>query len=262
MPYGNDDPFARDELARRRQRQARIESMESAVSGNVSTLAKLQARGWTLTDADDLQAIEDAIAKVVRVYRPMEVGSVESELVHGARQAVRAERNRRDLENQRAIERQRDRIRDMQAAAKSFERALQLMGQAESIEDRRDTIPRATIQNVTAEGARAMEDVRLRQALAMEEHDGGCFVSGADANEHDAGVLERWGGAQGKRLAKVLRAIAKESREDAATHRANASVLRAEVDRRAELAKPVDVQALRARVAELEQAAASGTGEG
>ena len=262
MPYGDDDPFARDMALQEAEHRQRVQKLAPTVQGDVNALRALQARGWRLDGSADLDAIDGRIAKVVGVYSPMEVGSPVQELVRQARQAVRGERNRRDLENQRAIERQRDRIRDMQAAAKSFERALQLMGQAESIEDRRDTIPRATIQNVTAEGARAMEDVRLRQALAMEEHDGGCFVSGADANEHDAGVLERWGGAQGKRLAKVLRAIAKESREDAATHRANASVLRAEVDRRAELAKPVDVQALRARVAELEQAAASGTGEG
>ena len=261
MPYGNDDPFARDELARRRQRQARIESMESAVSGNVSTLAKLQARGWTLTDADDLQAIEDAIAKVVRVYRPMEVGSVESELVHGARQAVRAERNRRDLENQRAIERQRDRIRNMVSAAKSFERALQLMGYAEEIEDRRELIPR-TFAVVTAEDARAMDDARLRASENMEQRAANDCENGAGSYDHSADVLRKWGGAQGKRLANVLREVAAEQRADAAAHRHSLSVISAEVARRAEPTDAETIETLRARVAELEQAAASGTGEG
>jgi len=261
MPYGDDDPFARDMALQEAEHRQRVQKLAPTVQGDVNALRALQARGWRLDGSADLDAIDGRIAKVAGVYSPMEVGSPVQELVRQARQAVRAERNRRDLENQRAIERQRDRIRNMVSAAKSFERALQLMGYAEEIEDRRELIPR-TFAVVTAEDARAMDDARLRASENMEQRAANDCENGAGSYDHSADVLRKWGGAQGKRLANVLREVAAEQRADAAAHRHSLSVISAEVARRAEPTDAETIETLRARVAELEQAAASGTGEG
>ena len=259
----NEDPFTRDELRHQRQRRERQRELAPTVAKSLAAIRSLQDSGWKLSDDSDLDAIDTHIRNVCEVYNPLEVGTDVHSLVSSCRQAVRNECIRRDLENRHAIERQRNRIRVMLAAAESFERALQLLDQAEGIEDRRDLIPRATIQSITDADAREMDDARLRQMEHMESRERDSLRSGAESIERKAALLERCGGSQGKRLAKVLRATAKESREDAATHQANASVLHAEAERRAKLAEPVDVHALQARIAELEAAArAADSGQG
>lgn len=263
MSYG-DGPFDREERKRQRQRRERLEHMAPTAEGSMSALRKLQNRGWTLGPEDDLDAIEGHIAKVESVYAPMDWGSVEFDLVSGARQAVRSERNRRNWQHQQDVMEQQRRIAFIRDAARSIEDAAQRLEWAESIEDRRaELLPRAPIAPIEPDG---MSDAELKRIVAESDASAhGCDKAAEDMN-HVADVLLSVKDARFRRHAKTAQTIAAEYAEDASLHRARVAAARGELNARAERermeqeanapAKAADVDALSQRVAELESALA------
>lgn len=250
--YKNDEPIFTPEA------QAALKSLEA-----------LDRAGWKLADmtTGELEAIEKDIATVRkgRCWAEKEIGSYSSKLTQKAAEALRMERLRRDTERNNAIREQQNRIQIITAAATSLERAAKQMEEAESIEDKRHIIPRYPVDVLTAERVHAMDDVALERLEGMETRQADVDGSVLNEKEHSASVLEKHGGARGKRLAKVLRAVANESREKMEAHRSNAEVARAELDARAERARKMQeaeqslptttatVDDLLARVAELEE---------
>lgn len=244
---------------------------EAAVA--IQRLESLRNKGWNLSvmTGDELEAIEKDIATVRkgRCWSEKEIGSYSSKLVQEAAEALRMERLNRENNRNQAIREQQNRIQTITAAATSLERAAEQMEEAESIEDKRHIIPRYPVAVLTAERAHAMDDVSLDRMADMETRIAEQTGITLNRTEHSASVLEKHGGARGKRLAKVLRAVAKESREDLEAHRGNAEVARAELDARAERARKMKeakqslptttatVDDLLARVAELEEKLAS-----
>lgn len=254
--YKNDEPIFTPEA------QDALKSLES-----------LDRAGWKLADmtTGELEAIEKDIATVRkgRCWAQREIGSYSSKLIHKAAEALRTERLNRENSRNQAIREQQNRIQSITAAATSLERAAEQMEHAESIEDKRHIIPRYPVAVLTAERAHAMDDVSLDRMADMETRIAEQTGISLNRTEHSASVLEKHGGARGKRLAKVLRAVANESREDLEAHRGNAEVARAELDARAERARKMQeaeqslptttatVSDLLARVAELEEKLAS-----
>lgn len=254
--YKNDEPVFTPEA------QDALKSLES-----------LDHAGWSLADMtmDEMGAIENDIATIRegRCWSEKEIGSYSSKLIHKAAEALRMERLRRDFERNNAIREQQNRIQSITAAATLLERAAERMEEAESIEDKRHIIPRYPVEVLTAKRAHAMDDVALERLEGMETRQADIAGNALNERERHASVLEKHGGARGKRLAKVLRAMAQESRETMEAHRGNVDVARAELDARAERARKMQeaeqslptttatVSDLLARVAELEEKLAS-----
>jgi len=232
-------------------------------------LESFRESGWNLTNrtTEELDAI-DADLKTVgagRCSRERNLFSYSSKLMQDARDALRIERLRRENQRDQAIREQQDRIHTIIAAATTMELAAEQMEKAEGIEDRRDIIPRYTVEAVTTEQAHGMDDRALASVADMNERQAE-LVAGKnlDEYEHAASVLEKNGGARGKRLARVLREEAEHFRDDLEAHRANAATARAELDARAKRAEDrqqamdsvaettANVDELLARVADLE----------
>ena len=239
----------------------------------IQRLETLRDKGWNLSmmTGDELDGVEGDIATIREGRRDTEWShrSYSSCLIQKAEEALRMERLRRDNERNNAIREQENRIQSITAAATFLERAAEQMKEAEGIEDRRFIIPRYPVAVLTTERASAMDDVSLDRMADIETRIAEQTGISLDRTEHSASVLEKHGGARGKRLAKVLRAVAEEHREDLEAHRGNADVARAELDARAERARKMQeakqdlptttaaVGDLLARVAELEEKLAS-----
>lgn len=250
MPYASD-PFRLDELRRQRQRRERQQAEAHTVEGDVSALTRLRSRGWKLGDSDDLDAIEDHVAKVRGVYSPIEFGSELHALLYDARQAVTTERRRRELEHERAVEEQRQRIRSIHLAARHIEDAAKELAVADGIEDRRaELLPRVTIGAIDAEH---MDGKELDRAIQLDERAVAYRESAAEGWTHDAELLLSARGDAFMRHAETAKAMAAECAEDADAYRSRLQALRAARDSR-ESPECMDADALRKRVAELEQA--------
>ena len=224
---------------------------------------------WNLTNltTDELDAIEADVAalKKGRGQSEWTHRSLTSHIIQEARKAVHDERLRRHIEQENAIQEQWDRINTIIAAATTMELAAEQMEQAEAIEDRRGIIPRYPVDVLAAEAAQGMDDAQLASFAGSSERQAE-LVAGKNLNEYEraASVLEKNGGARGKRLARVLREEAEHFRDDLEAHRANAATARAELDARAKRAEDrrraiasvaettANVDELLARVADLE----------
>lgn len=268
MPYVSfsNGPFDREEGARERQRRERVDLMAPTIEDSMSALRALQNRGWKLGDEDDLDAIEGHIAKVVSVYAPMRFGSVESQLVGEAQQAVSAERNRRNWRHQQDVGEQRRRVASIRAAAMHIEDAARLLEGVESVADRRaELLPRAAIPPIEPDG---MSDAELRRIASESDASASGCDKAAEDMTHVADMLLSVRDPRFKTHAKTAQDIAAECAEDASLHRARVAAARGELDARAERermereanapAKAADVDALSQRVAELESALANG----
>lgn len=248
------DPFRQDEIREARRRKERIEREAPAVEGDRSALAMLQARGWGLGDDDDLEAIEGRIERVAKVYSPIEWGSKLFDLIHEAQEAVRTERCRRNLEHDRAVQRQRDRVRYVHRAAKLVGDAADCLDAADGIEDRRDELcPHVPVGSIDHSG---MDDAELGRAIAESDRDASRMESAASDWARAAELLSMVNDARFRRYAKVAEGIASESDGDAASYRERARAARAVLESR-KAAGDMGVDALRARVAELEQIVAA-----
>ena len=216
---------------------------------------------------EELDAI-DADLKTVgagRCSRERDIFSYSSKLMRDVQDPLRIERLRRHNEREQAIREQQDRIHTIIAAAASMELAAKHMEAAEAIEDRRGIIPRYPVDVLAAEAAQGMDDAQLASFADRSERQAE-LVAGKNLDEYEraASVLEKNGGARGKRLARVLREEAEHFRDDLEAHRANAATARAELDARAERAEDrqqamdsvaettANVDELLARVADLE----------
>ena len=225
--------------------------------------------GWNIASrtTEELDAI-DADLKTVgsgRCSGEKDYSSYSSKLMREARDALRTERLHRHCERENAIREQQGRINTIIAAATWMERAAECMEQAEAIEDRRGIIPRHPVAVLAAEAAQGMDDAQLASSAGSSERQAE-LVAGKNLNEYEraASVLEKNGGARGKRLARVLREEAEHFRDDLEAHRANAATARAELDARAKRAEDrrqaiasvaettANVDELLARVADLE----------
>lgn len=236
-------------------------------------LESLDRSEWDLTHktVEEMASIEGDIATICEGRRDTERSyrSYSSYLIRKAEEALRTERLRRDNERNNAIREQQNRIQSITAAATFLERAAEQMEKAESIEDKRFIIPRYPVAVLTTERASAMDGASLDRMAGMETRVAEQTGISLDRTEHSAAVLEKHGGARGKRLAKVLRAVAEEHREDLEAHRANAKTAQSELDARAKRATmdqrarkslsetTATVGELVARVAELEEKLAS-----
>lgn len=257
MPYVTmRDSFAEDMARDARRRQARIEREAPTVEGDMAVLHGLQSRGWSLGADDDLKAIEGSIAKVWQVHNPLEFGTELYDLIHDAQEAVATERRRRNLEHDRAVQRQRDRICYIHRAAKLVGDAADCLDGTDSIEDRRDELlPRQAIAPIDAGG---MDPAELERAIAESDRNAASMESAASDWTRVAKLLSMVKDARFGRYAKVAEGIASEHAADAAAHRERAQAARAELESR-KAVDDADVDSLRARVAELEQALANGT---
>lgn len=235
----------------------------------LTSLEAHRNRDWNLTNltTDELDAIEANVAalKKGRGQSEWTNRSLTSHIIQEAREALRDERLRRQNERDQAIREQQGRINTIIAAATWMEHAAECMERAEAIEDRRGIIPRYPVDVLAAEAAQGMDDAQLASFADSSERQAE-FVAGKNLNEyeHAASVLEKNGGARGKRLARVLREEAEHFRDDLEAHRANAATARAELDARAERAErerqalaavpetTANVDELLARVADLE----------
>lgn len=239
-----------------------------SVAESLSFLESLRNRGWDLTGmtSEELQDVTDNWTVVYegRPLREREVGSHTSQLLYEAETALKAERNRRNLEHQRNVDDQRRRISHILDAAKLIEDAAQRLEWAERIADCRvDLLPRIAIVPLDPEGVESSE---LERIAADDDRAAGSWDKYASDVLHAADVLLSVKDQRFRAHAKTLKDIAAEATEDAASHRARAAAARAELNARAERdrqeqeanapAKSVDVQALAARVAELEAALA------
>ncbi len=239
----------------------------------LESLESYEREGWNLTNktVEEMASIEGDIAAIRegRCNTERSYGSYSSCLIRKAEEALRMERLHRDNERNSAIREQENRIQSITAAATFLERAAEQMKEAEGIEDKRFIIPRYPVAVLTTERASAMDDVSLDRMADMETRIAEQTGISLDRTEHSASVLEKHGGARGKRLAKVLRAVAEEHREDLEAHRANAKTAQSELDARAKRATmdqrarkslsetTATVGELVARVAELEEKLAS-----
>lgn len=250
------DSFRQDEIREARRRQARIEREAPSVESDMAALTRLQSRGWGLGEDDDLKAIEGHIERVVEVYKPLEFGTKLFDLIHEAREAVTTERRRRNLEHDRAVERQRDRIRYIRRAAKLVGDAADCLDVADDIEDRRDELcPHVPVCSIDYSG---MDDAELGRAIAESDRNAASMESAASDWTRAAERLSMVKDARFRRYAKVAEGFASEHADDAASYRERAQAGRAELESR-KAVDDMDVDALRARVAELEQALANGT---
>lgn len=248
------DSFRQDEIREARRRQARIEREAPRVEGDMAALTRLQTRGWGLGADDDLEAIEGHIGAVVDVYKPLEFGSKLYDLINEAREAVRTERSRRNLEHDLAVQRQRDRIRYVHRAAKLVGDAADCLDAADGIEDRRDELcPHAPVGSIDHSG---MDDAELGRAIAESDRNAASMESASSDWIRAAELLSMVKDARFRRYAKVAEGIASESDGDAASYRERAQAARAELESR-KAVDDMDVDALRARVAELEQIVAA-----
>ena len=259
MVAGMDgDPFAEDAIREARRRRKELETEAPRVEGDVRALAELQSRGWTLGDGDDLDAIGDHIAKVVEVYRPLEFGSKLHDLIHEARGAVRAERNRRNLEHYRAVQRQRDRIQKVLVAANRISEAAELLDLVDGIEDRRaELFPHQPVGAIDASG---MGDTELTAAIQTNERLADLSEASSNQWTRGAELLSMVKDARFRRHAKTAQAMAAECAEDAAGYRARAEAARGELESR-KVVDDMDADALRKRVAELERIIADSGGK-
>lgn len=235
----------------------------------LTSLEAHRSRDWNLTNltTDELDAIEADVEtlKKGRGQSEWTHRSLTSHIIQEAREALRDERLRRQNERDQAIREQQGRISTIIAAATWMEHAAECMEKAEAIEDRRGIIPRYPVEAVTTEQAHGMDDRALASVADMNERQAE-LVAGKNLNEYErvASVLEKNGGARGKRLARVLREEAEHFRDDLEAHRANAATARAELDARAKRAEDrqkamasvaettANVDELLARVADLE----------
>lgn len=255
MPYVTmRDSFAEDMARDARRRQARIEREAPTVEGDMAVLHGLQSRGWSLGADDDLEAIEGSIAKVWQVNNPLEFGTKLYDLIHDAQEAVATERRRRNLEHDRAVQRQRDRVQYVHKAAKLVGDAADCLDAADGIEDRRDELcPHVPVGSIDHSG---MDDAELGRAIAESDRDASRMESAASDWTRAAELLSMVKDARFRRYAKVAEGIASESDGDAASYRERAQAGRAELESR-KAVDDMDVDALRARVAELEQIVAA-----
>ena len=265
------------EKAVRRMQAAESPVYSPEVAAAIQRLETLRDKGWNLTEltVGELDAAEADVDVIVqgRSSRERDIDSYSSQLLGRAREALKTERTRRNLEHQSIVREQVSRVDHIARAAGYLERAVDEMGYAEDVEDKRYLIAPRPVDEIAVESLRAMDDAALRGLAfteSMAEKQTGIEL---DRNEHSATVLEKHGGTRGKRLAKVLRAMAQESREALEAHRANIASIRGEQDARVERAKMerkakesmpetvATVDDLLARVAELEQIVAAGTVE-
>lgn len=261
--HDTTDRFAEAERKARKAQAMRVEAAAPTVADSKRLLDNLRANGWQL-DGYDLRVMESHIENVSSAYAPIEVGSNIGNLLFEAAQAIKRERAMRKLAQQRQADEQRGRITSITAAAHDLEQAHAKMDEAESIDVDRSLLPNAKLVTITCEDAHAMGSAELKTAIMRESNSASAEESGAHEADHDAGVLERFGGQQGKRLAKELRAVARNRRNRAAAHRANISTAQAELDGRAKAEQAAeeaheaivqttaDVSSLLQRVAELE----------
>lgn len=235
----------------------------------VERLEALERSGWDLMrmTAEELDGIDADMSVIVhgRSEAEQQMGSYTGGLLHRAHEAVGAERVRRDLERQRVMAEQRSRIDHVRRAAGYLDSAQGELEQFENIEDKGFLLSPSPVDPLTRERLHAMTDKELASAefvASMAEKQSGNSLR---EFEHSADVLEKHGGARGKRAAKVLRGLAKESRTTLEAHRSNASAARAEIKERAERVKrdeearaslprtTATVEELLVRVADLEE---------
>lgn len=235
----------------------------------LESLESYERDGWNLTDAtaEELAGIDEDVTAVLegRCENEQNISSYSSRIIRNAWEALRSERLRRDNERNNAIREQQKRIQDITAAATYLERAMDVMESVEATVDKRFIIPRYPVAVVSADSAQSMDDAALTRMVNLESLQVTSVGNNLDKYEHSASVLEKQGGARGKRLAKVLRAVADEYREDLEAHRANVSAAQSELDDRAKRAEmnkqareslpetTATVDELLSRVAELEE---------
>lgn len=235
----------------------------------IQRLESLRGNGWNLTEmtSPELAAIEADIITVGqgRSIQERDIGSYSTRLMGEAGEALRTERINRELEHQRILKEQRNRVDLITRAAGRIEQAMTDLEHAEGIEDKRYLIAPGPVDVITGERLQKMDDKALKSLAFMETMAEKQTRDGLGKTEHSAAILEKHGGARGKRLAKVLRAMEKESREALEAHGANVAAIRGEQDARAERAKmeqrakesipetAAAVDDLLARVAELEE---------
>lgn len=261
--YNYENAFAPENRKARKTRIAQIEANAPHVADSERYLEDLRKDGWNLTDVD-LDLVEAHADRVGAAYSPMEFGSAVCTLISETHEAIRGERIRREEARQRHAKAQRDRITSITTAAHDLEHAHKLLDDAEAVGRDPSLIPSYVPATVTSESAADMEPKQLEAIIASESASADRDDNNAGKIEHDAESLETWGGAQGKRLAKELRAHAKAARDGAAACRANVSTARAELDRRAKAKEEAesasssiaqttaDVQELLRRIEELE----------
>lgn len=257
------DHFAADERKARKAHAAQVKANAPRVADSETFLNSLRADGWNLGGID-LDLVKAHADRVGAAYSPLEFGSAVCNLISETHEAIRHEQIRREEARQRHAKAQRDRITSITTAARDLEHAHKLLDEAEAAGRDPSLVPYYVPATVTSESAADMEPKQLEFTINNQSIEARRDDGIADTAEHDAESLERFGGAQGKRAAKELRAIAKAARDGAAACRANVLTARAELDRRAkaeaanEAAKAsvgqtaADVQALLKRVAELE----------
>lgn len=235
----------------------------------VERLESLRGSGWDITEktGPELNAIEADVITIGqgRSIPEMDINSYSTRLMSEASEALKTERIRRDLEHQRILKEQVDRVDLITRAAGRLERAMTDLERAEGIEDKRYLIAPRPVDVITDERLRGMDGKSIESLAFVESMAEKQTGDGLDRIEHSASILEKHGGTRGKRLAKVLRVMAKESREALEAHRANIASIRGEQDARAERAKmeqrakesipetAAAVDDLLARVAELEE---------
>jgi len=248
-------------------RRGIVPAVAPEAAEDLARLESLRNQGWEdLTDltAEELQNIDaciDAVSKG-RSLQEREITSHTSTVLREAEEAVRDERRRRNLEHERLVDLQRKRVEYIHRAASLVRDAGRYLDMAEGIPDRRgELLPRHEVGGIDPEG---LTDVELGRIVAEDGRDAEALERHAEDMQQVAARLLAVRDPRFKAHAKTAKAIADEASEDAAKHRARAEVasvelsrrdLRARMEREAnEPAKVSDVQALVARVAELELA--------
>lgn len=241
----------------------------------IARLAESASGGYQLDEltADELDELDnasfdlyDAATKGLTTdYEPTYIGK----LIYETRDAVKHERNHRKHERDSAVAEQVGRITHITAAAGHLKKAAEEMEAAERIEAKPHIIPATAVDMLTTESAKGMDESSLASIISSSTYAANIAGGQLDQMDGAATILEKHGGARGKRLAKVLRDRANDFRVTLEAHRGNADVARAELDARAERSRKMQeakqslptttatVDDLLARVAELEEKLAS-----